>query len=149
IGWARHLFAARGLRGFYRGFFPHFVQGSIGRGFYMSGYELVKGLEENLLRVGMSETLGGKVLAASGAGISGWVVTYPFDVARSNLIADWQRARHTSTFGTLLSLYREGGFLRWYAGLSWTLVRAIPVAAVTLPTYEFTRSAILTSNWFR
>ena len=143
LGWTRRLLAQRGLRSFYRGFFPHFVQGSIGRGIYMSGYELVKGLEDTFLCEGLSATLAGKILAASSAGVGGWIFTYPFDVVRSNLIADWQRIRHASTFGTLLNLYREGGVRRLYAGLWWTLFRAVPVAAVTLPTYEFAHQAIL------
>eukprot|EP00931_Biecheleriopsis_adriatica_P044128 TRINITY_DN25215_c0_g1_i2.p1 TRINITY_DN25215_c0_g1~~TRINITY_DN25215_c0_g1_i2.p1 ORF type:complete len:184 (-),score=10.22 TRINITY_DN25215_c0_g1_i2:186-737(-) len=106
----------------------------------------MRGVEDRCLCVGMSETLSGKVIAASGAGVTGWVCTYPFDVARSNLIADWRRERFGNTFSTLRLLYSEGGTQRLYAGLAWTLMRAVPVAAVTLPTYEFTLQALVTSR---
>eukprot|EP00933_Yihiella_yeosuensis_P061903 TRINITY_DN64774_c0_g1_i1.p1 TRINITY_DN64774_c0_g1~~TRINITY_DN64774_c0_g1_i1.p1 ORF type:complete len:313 (+),score=30.25 TRINITY_DN64774_c0_g1_i1:244-1182(+) len=143
LGWMRQLHAERGFKGFYRGFFPHLVQGGIGRGCYMTGYEIAKLVEEMHFAPGFSQTLIGKTLAASIAGITGWILTYPVDVARSNLIYDWRRERYTSTFQTLQSLFREG---RCYSGLSYTLARAVPVAAITLPTYEFTLQAILNSR---
>eukprot|EP00511_Aplanochytrium_stocchinoi_P007256 CAMPEP_0204824624 /NCGR_PEP_ID=MMETSP1346-20131115/2627_1 /ASSEMBLY_ACC=CAM_ASM_000771 /TAXON_ID=215587 /ORGANISM="Aplanochytrium stocchinoi, Strain GSBS06" /LENGTH=256 /DNA_ID=CAMNT_0051951879 /DNA_START=363 /DNA_END=1130 /DNA_ORIENTATION=+ len=72
----------------YRAITSNLVQGGIGRGLYLAGYAGVKSLED-VYRPKFSETLVGKLIAASGAGICGWLFTFPFDVIRSNMMADW------------------------------------------------------------
>lgn len=148
LGWAKRLVAERGPTALFRGFGPHLIQAGFGRGFYMFGYELTKGLEDQVASSfpGVSQpslTLPGKILAGSVAGISGWVFTYPFDVARANVIRDWRGERYSSALGAMRLLVREGGVQRLYAGLSWTVLRAVPVAAVTLPVYDLTQSWLL------
>ncbi|CAJ1348151.1 unnamed protein product [Effrenium voratum] len=144
VQWAAKL-RQWGLAGFFRGFVPHFLQGSLGRGCYMAGYDLLKTAEDRF-HPEMSQSLTGKVCAACGAGVAGWIFTYPIDVARSNLISDWKRERYTGMLQTLQLLLHEGGLRRLYCGLAWTLLKAIPVAAVSLPAYDFVRQAILESR---
>lgn len=142
VEWVAHLVRSRGLRALYRGMTPHVVQAGIGRGFYMAGYEGIK-IAEEVVSPDMSKTLSGQIIAAACGGISGWVFTYPFDVVRTNLIADWKGARFRTTLGTFRILYSRGGVRKLYAGLSYTVIRSVPVAVVTLPTYDLTKGALL------
>jgi len=109
----------------------------------MAAFHVAKELEEASECVS-SESFTGKFLAASSAGIAGWFFTYPFDVARSNIIRDWQSRRFSgSMFSALAQLYREGGIRCLYAGLTPTMVRAVPVAAVTLTTYDMVKYSLM------
>ena len=90
--WLRELWLQSGIRGAFRGLAPHVAQNSLGRGFYMTTYELCKETEERM-SPGASQSMPGKVLAGASAGISGWAFTYPVDVVRSNMIADFRRER--------------------------------------------------------
>jgi len=153
ISWLRVLYQARGISALYRGYFPHLLQAGCGRGFYLSAYFMIKALLDgklfpNLLparvRTRMSsDTVTGKIVAAACAGVSGWAFTYPFDVARSNMMRDWRVEHHTSTLGCMRALVEAGGLGKLYAGFGFTILRAIPVACVALPSYDITRRVLL------
>lgn len=154
LGWMRKLYSTRGMRGLYRAMAPHFIQAGFGRGFYLGTFHLVKEIEDgHMLRSNaaprpanqpaMSSTLFGKVIAGASAGVAGWSFTYPFDVIRSNMMRDWKCEAHRTTMGCLRSLVRRGGIAQLYAGMGFTIARAIPVASVTLPTYDYTRAFLL------
>eukprot|EP00928_Gymnodinium_smaydae_P028744 TRINITY_DN2184_c0_g1_i1.p1 TRINITY_DN2184_c0_g1~~TRINITY_DN2184_c0_g1_i1.p1 ORF type:complete len:289 (+),score=27.30 TRINITY_DN2184_c0_g1_i1:133-999(+) len=143
--WLHQLYCHRGPRAWFRGLMPNLVQGGVGRGFYMATFHMVKEIEDTSGYIS-SDDFSGKLLAASSAGIAGWVFTYPFDVARSNIIRDWQcRQFSGAMFPALLQIYRRGGISQLYAGLSYTVCRAVPVAAVTLTTYDISKAAVLHS----
>jgi len=143
VAWLAKLWQHRGLRALFRGLGPQLVQSGVGRGNYMAAFHIAKELEEASEYVS-SVSFTGKLLAASSAGIAGWFFTYPFDVARSNIIRDWQSRRFSgSMFPALAQLYREGGIRCLYAGLTPTMVRAVPVAAVTLTTYDMVKYSLI------
>lgn len=142
--WFRTLYQyeGRGLANLYRGYTAHWIQEGLGRGFYLAAYDLLKKAEERW-RPGLSDTFNGKCAAASGAGIAGWVFTYPFDVTRSQMMRDWRREQFTGTLDTLQQTWQRGGLRSLYAGLGYTVVRAVPVACVTLLSYDYAQGWLL------
>jgi len=143
VAWLHHLYSQRGARAWFRGLAPNLVQGGVGRGLYMAAFHIVKELQDASGYVS-SFYYTGKLLAASSAGVAGWIFTYPFDVARSNIIRDWQcRQFSGAMFPALFQLYSSGGFPRLYAGLGYTMLRSVPVAAVTLTTYDISKAVAL------
>lgn len=143
VAWMRRLWVEGrpgGTRSLYRGFWSAMVHMGIGRGNYMLAFHLVKQWEgpSGILS---SESFAGKVLAASCAGVYTWVATYPFDTARVRIVRDW-RGEHGFTGSPVQGLWkiaREGGIRKLYVGLWYTVVRAAPVAAATLTTYDFAK----------
>jgi len=79
------------------------------------------------------------MLAAATAGVTSWVVAYPFDVIKSRMQLDYNRNRYTSTWQCFRDTYAEGGVKALYRGIGYTIVRAAPVAATILPIYETSR----------
>jgi hypothetical protein len=75
------------------------------------------------------------------AGIFGWLVIYPLDVAKSRLQAD-ALAPGQNRYSGLADCFRQtiaqGGVRALFNGLGFTLIRAVPVASVILPTYDWT-----------
>ncbi len=149
--WMRTIAARNGLAGLYRGGVAHIIQAGFGRGFYIGAYFMVKEIEDGRVvyrdrlsrpHALSSSTLLGKIFAGAGAGIAGWMFTYPFDVVRSNMMRDWRVERYTSTSGCFASLWKTGGLRQLYSGLGFTLMRAIPAACVALPTYEYTKNML-------
>merc|ERR550537_227012 len=76
--------------------------------------------------------LPGLVLSGCVAGAVAWMVPYPFDTLRNRLSG----GHHTSILSCVRDMYAQGGLGGFYRGVGYTLVRAVPVAAVTLPTYD-------------
>ena len=75
------------------------------------------------------------------AGIAGWTFTYPCDVIRSRMMRDAADASLTTNSPYWLDygkdIVRREGTLGLYRGLSYTIARAVPVAMITLPTYDY------------
>eukprot|EP00929_Paragymnodinium_shiwhaense_P099976 TRINITY_DN61938_c0_g1_i1.p1 TRINITY_DN61938_c0_g1~~TRINITY_DN61938_c0_g1_i1.p1 ORF type:complete len:288 (+),score=45.85 TRINITY_DN61938_c0_g1_i1:89-952(+) len=128
---SRRLWQTHGLRGFFKGYVPHAGMESIGRGFYMATYVGAKRC------LGLSDDSGSyalRILCGSSAGISAWVAAYPMDVVRNNLQSSDERK---SGFRCAREIVARDGFRGLYRGLGFTVLRAGPIAAVTLPTYDF------------
>mmetsp|Transcript_16233 Transcript_16233/g.24475 ORF Transcript_16233/g.24475 Transcript_16233/m.24475 type:complete len:292 (-) Transcript_16233:81-956(-) len=148
LGWIKTLCTTKGPHSLFRGLFPHLMQSGVGRGFYLAGYFFLKAAEDKYLAnendtEKPSEKMLGKMLAGAGAGISGWVFTYPFDVARSNIMQDWEGKKYSSTLGCMRTLVSAGGISNLYLGLRFTLMRASALSCITLPTYDITRRTLL------
>lgn len=141
------LYAAYGIKGFYRGFGPMFVMESVGRGVYLWVYELVKRTMEPSVKDNVYST-SAKVTAASCAGCLSWASVYPFDVIKSRLQADIAG----STYKTFSQCVRDtwnqgvrihgrwGGIYALHRGLGFTMIRAAPVASMVLPVYDSVRN---------
>src|SRR5690606_19101121 len=122
--------------------FPNLVCQGIGRGFYISGYTLTQeGLE--WYQEGFSKHIVGKFVSASVAGISGWLFVFPFDVIRTNMMADLHAERFPSSWSCAKFLYYRGGVSEFYVGLGLVLVRAVPVACAALVSYDLTQEFLL------
>lgn len=71
----------------------------------------------------------------------GWFAIFPLDVIKSRMMHDaLSRAdnRYTGMTDCFRKTYQNGGIRALYSGLLFTLLRAVPVASVILPTYDFT-----------
>lgn len=126
----------------FRGIVPNLIVQGIGRGFYIGGYTITLDIEERF-SPGYSQTFVGKVIAASVAGISGWFFPFPFDMVRSNMMADYKGIKYKTTLGCLKSIYANGGIKTLYSGLGYTLIRAVPVAIAALVTYDYSQRFLL------
>ena len=130
----------------YRALLPDFIAQSMGRGVYMYTYEYSKRL---LLHYSPSQfhqsksdlSMYQRIVAGGLAGVTGWLSVYPIDVLKSRLQADALSREHKRQYKGLvdcfLKSYRAGGLRGLYSGLSYTLLRAVPVASVILPSYDF------------
>eukprot|EP00924_Labyrinthula_sp_SR-Ha-C_P015310 snap_masked-scaffold_9-processed-gene-13.74-mRNA-1 protein AED:1.00 eAED:1.00 QI:0/0/0/0/1/1/2/0/284 len=135
LNWMKKLFKSNSL---YRGFLANWICQSIGRGFYLSAnYTTTETFKQH------KDTLRVKLLAASSAGFCGWVFTFPFDVTRSNLMSDYKKIKYKNTKEFFNKTYTKEGIKGFYKGLGFTLMRAIPVACVTLPTYDYMQRFLL------
>jgi hypothetical protein len=126
-------------------------------GMYFASYDVVKERVEDLLRrtdVGTAEGGGGDgarpfpshthayAASALAGGISGalaWLVTYPFDVIKTQIQTspmDGQYARR-GTWAVGYELVQRHGWRFMFRGLGVTLAGAVPVNAVIFPTYEY------------
>jgi len=139
IDTAKRIKQVQGIRGLYRGLIPHLFQAGGGRGFYLLAYELAK----RWLDTANNPELWRLVLCGGCAGIGGWIFLYPFDVVRNNIFADWKpEKQYSGTLDCFRKVYNRGGIQAFYKGLNYTLIRAFPVAAVALPTYDLTQNFI-------
>eukprot|EP00494_Astrolonche_serrata_P002077 UN02083 len=96
------IIETEGIRGWYRGFLPHFVQAGVGRGFYLCTYEIAKealGCKEN------PNSLPRLIIAGGFGGWGGWLFLYPFDVVRNNIFADWKNEAYTGTVDCFKKVY--------------------------------------------
>ena len=74
---------------------------------------------------------------------------FPLDVIKSRMQADAlnDQRRYRGMWDCAVQSYRAGGVASLYQGLGFTLVRAVPVASVILPTYDAVSSS--SSSWRR
>jgi hypothetical protein len=118
-------------------YFPlHLFQESMGRCLYLTTYFGTKRLLDTL-EFDSSE-LGCRVAAGATSGVVAWAVFYPLDVVRSRLFGGIEKER--GALELLPLLYKEGVL---YKGLSFTLIRAAPVAGIVLTSYD------LILDWIR
>ena len=117
--------AASRFRGLYSGWTATVLRCSFGNAAFFGVYALTRQLEVNA-------GLGGAV-----AGAAFWVAGMPFDVIKSRMQTANNPLSLVATFRQ--AIRQGGGGLRvLYAGLPVTLMRAVPMNAVVLCTYEAT-----------
>jgi len=137
-----------GWRGLFQGYLPHAGMEGLGRASYMATYSMTKGLfgledarrgrADGPGRATGAGSLAARILCGSLAGMASWVTAYPFDVVRNNLMHTPQGpgAERIGAMECTRRILRTDGPAGLYRGLGFTLLRAGPVAAVTLPTYD-------------
>ncbi|KAL3809234.1 hypothetical protein ACHAXA_005282 [Cyclostephanos tholiformis] len=131
-------------------------------GLYFASYDLAKERVEGLLGGANGDTAvegGGEddraipsqahayVASAFAGGISGalaWLVTYPFDVIKTQIQTSPIDGRYArmGTWAVGHELVQRHGWRHLFRGLGITLVGAIPVNAVIFPTYEWVISQL-------
>lgn len=115
----------------YSGFLPSLLRCSFGNAAFFGVYALMQS-------TGISPAVGGAF-----AGAAFWVTAFPFDVLKSQMqTADLQRAAPTMR-ETFRTIYKETGIRGLYAGLPITLIRAVPMNAAVLLTYELVLRNVL------
>lgn len=126
----------------FRGISSNMLVSSIGRGCYISAYLETQKLAVNIFKYKKNDILP-KIVGASAAGVSGWLVLYPLDVVRSNMMSDYQQVKFKSTADCLRQIHSASGLKGLYKGLSYTLMRAVPVAICSLLSYDYTQQYLL------
>lgn len=143
-------------RAFYRGSLLSMIMESPGRGVYLWTYETVKAICFNPTEMPThavqhqrpeSYPMYMRAISASVAGIFSWLVIYPFDVIKAKMQLDISRQKYRSTWHCVQTTWAEGGVRGFFRGLTYTLIRAGPVAATILPIYDITK-ATLDHRWY-
>lgn len=80
-----------------------------------------------------------RMVAAAITGIISWIIIYPIDVIRVRLHLDYNKIKYTTWYNCIKYTYKEGGYRMFYRGLSFTLIRAGPVSAASLTSYEYAK----------
>lgn len=81
------------------------------------------------------------------AGASSWVIVFPLDVVKTNIVTELNPTKRLSTLRMAQKLWFEGGGMRGlYRGLGPTLLRSIPVNSVYLPTFVLVNDALLSDT---
>jgi solute carrier family 25 carnitine/acylcarnitine transporter 20/29 len=80
-----------------------------------------------------------RMLGAALTGMLSWCIIFPIDVVRVRLHLDFACAKYSTWQDCARKTYAEGGARMFYRGLGYTLVRAGPVSAASLTTYEYTK----------
>lgn len=137
IDCARQIYRQYGIRGLYRGWWSEFWRDAPSYGLWFVAYEYVKYTltPHHMLHSPTTTTL---LLAGSAAGIATWVVTYPFDVIKSVVQASPDNTPpHQLKISYIARTHYNQYGIRWfYTGIGTTLIRAVPVSAVTFLVYE-------------
>jgi solute carrier family 25 carnitine/acylcarnitine transporter 20/29 len=105
---------------------------SFGRGFYFGTYDYIK---SSLASTDAELTLPHRLLAACLSGTAGWTSIYFLDTLRSRIMAG-PVGSGLSGMDVARQIYQEGGIRAFYRGYYVTIIRAVPVAACVLPTYD-------------
>lgn len=154
IACSKHMYNTYGIRAFYRGYSTYFIMESFGRGIYLYIYEGTKicirrnyhllskdkSIRNNSVIV--EENLMIRMMSAATAGCLSWLSVYPLDVIKSRMQLDINRSLYSSTIDCASKIYHQHGVRGFSKGLTYTLIRAAPVASTILPVYEYTKDTI-------
>jgi hypothetical protein len=83
-----------------------------------------------------------RVIAAACAGIFSWFAIYPADVIKARVQLDIGQKKYRSSWHCVIETWKEFGWRGMFRGLSYTLIRAGPVAATILPIYDIVKSKV-------
>lgn len=129
-----------GWKSLFRGYAPHAFAESFGRGFYMLGFVVSKrtlGVDQK-----SDANLVTRIFCGAIGGACAWVSIYPADTLRSRMMKDFRMETYSGVLDCMRKVYAEQGVLGFYRGVGVTLIRSMPVAAVTLPTYDYALSVL-------
>lgn len=145
---AQKIVRTQGITGLYRGITATALRDT-GYGAYFAAYEATvrffaspprdlsatTAIESAKSTYSWAATL----LAGGMAGVTSWLVTFPFDVIKTRVQSTHSSTPenpYCNTWSAMASSYRAEGLGVFFRGLSPTLVRAVPVNMVTFATFE-------------
>ena len=147
---ARSVYAADGLRGFYRGFVPSLFGVAHGALQFVI-YEQLKKRQSRRQggsggrpgggarrRLGTLDFLWTSALSKVLAGAA----TYPYQVVRSRLQMHGAERAYGGARDVVAQVWRHEGLLGFYKGLGPNLLRVVPSTCITFVVYESTRAAL-------
>lgn len=147
-------------RSFYRAYGCMFWMESFGRGVYLHAYETakitlgdalhkfqensVKGNDDLQTHQKQESKVDGhdfiiRAISASWAGCFSWFVVFPLDVIKTRLQLDFRGSQYRGTIDCAKIMYAREGFPVFFRGLTFTMIRAAPVATSVLLTYDYTK----------
>lgn len=135
----RALFAAEGLRGFFKGNAANCLKVAPTKGIQFVAFEALKRnfsrmREHSSDRADKPLAVWERFLAGGFAGMTAASICYPLDVAKTLLTAHPER--YAGVFRTMLNVTRVQGPRALYRGLSPTLVAMMPYAGLDFAIYE-------------
>jgi solute carrier family 25 (mitochondrial phosphate transporter), member 23/24/25/41 len=133
----RLLFAAEGMRGFFKGNAANCLKVAPTKGIQFVAFEAFKRLfAARRVRNGSKGGIGPleRLAAGGAAGMAAAVACYPLEVAKTLLTAHPERYR--SVFGTLAEVGRTQGARGLYRGLLPTLIAMFPYVGLEFMVYE-------------
>jgi len=86
------------------------------------------------------------VFAGSLSGISGWCLSFPLDVLKSNIQGTRTLPYRISIGRAIQQQYAKGGISSFYRGIGPTVARAMMVSAVRFSAFELTMRALAKHN---
>ena len=146
----RHIYQTEGLRGFFRGFTITAMRDVPSYGVYFLAYEYCK---DSLLALPsplapasssspapplFSSPLVPMLLSGAAAGMMSWFQCYPIDVVKS-VIQTTPGGGSVGMLAVAQRMYAAGGWRCFFRGLSPTLLRSVPVNAVTFAVFEYSQ----------
>ena len=137
----RKLYQRHGLRGLYGGYWVTFIRDVPAYAAWFVAYDWARTILQSDADLAARKPVDEWVTVAAGsvAGIATWISTYPFDVLKSAI----QTAPSTTPphqlkiWHVAKTNYKQYGPSYFFRGLGPTLVRAVPVSAVTFLVYEW------------
>ena len=120
------------------GFAPHLLLETLGSGVYYSTYYITKQYGASIFDLEDSNIFL-RLISGSASGCMGWLAIYPLDTIRSRILSLPRPLSDPSINGRTLAstIYRTEGLGGFYKGILPCLLRAAPVAAFVLPTYDY------------
>ncbi|CAG8480379.1 3327_t:CDS:2 [Scutellospora calospora] len=149
----KDVIQTRGVRGLYQGGLITIIRDAPGYGVYFWTYEVLK-RSMNVTSDNFDRSNGPKLLFSGGmAGVLSWASIYPLDVIKSRIQTQQQplsksimnktvtsssvsSASYSGIIECATRSYRNEGISVFFKGITPTLVRALPVNAVTFYVYE-------------
>jgi hypothetical protein len=136
IDCARHIYSQEGLRGLYRGGLVTAARDIPACAAYFTSYEAVKRLMNS--KFGEKKTTN-TLVAGAAAGVLSWLVVYPLDCVKSVIQTSPSTTNQDKGKNLLQVIRREynnHGIKFFFRGLTPTILRAVPVNAITFLIYE-------------
>lgn len=135
------IIETEGYRGLYRGLLATCIRDIPGYGVYFYSYEVFKQLfyridsGERGKKPEQSRQVVLDLMAGGMAGSFSWLVGYPLDIVKT--IVQASTTKEAPTIRQVLATgYREQGLKYFFRGLTPTIVRAFPVNAATLASFD-------------
>ncbi|RKO97811.1 mitochondrial carrier, partial [Caulochytrium protostelioides] len=139
----RHIWRTEGFRGYYRGLAATLVRETPSYGAYFASFEVLSEwlCPDSSDSLAESENTLPILVAGGGAGVAGWVITYPFDVIKTQMQAPAASA-YRSVMHCATTLYHRHGARFFFQGLTATCIRAFPTNAATFYAVVWAKSVL-------
>jgi solute carrier family 25 (mitochondrial carnitine/acylcarnitine transporter), member 20/29 len=137
----KKVMKANGILGAYQGFLPHVLRNIPGGALHLGTFEYLRNKfaeERNIPVTQLPMSL--VMLAGSIGGVLFWITTFPLDVVKSAIQGDSpfkEKKRFNGISDAISQLYKEGGYKRFFKGLSPCMLRSVPANAVLLLTSSY------------
>jgi solute carrier family 25 carnitine/acylcarnitine transporter 20/29 len=130
-----------GIKGAYQGFIPHLMRNIPAGAVHLGTFENIRSYYSNKLHVPVSELpITITMFSGSVGGVLFWLLFFPLDVVKSAYQGDSpykDKKRFMGIMDTYSKLYQEGGYKRFFRGLSPCMLRAVPANAILLLTSSY------------
>ncbi|KAI3382277.1 hypothetical protein SNEBB_009803 [Seison nebaliae] len=136
----RDIIRNDGLRGLMRGFTPTVAREMPGYYFFFAVYEYSREQFRKYQNVKTKDDVTTFFTFVSGgfAGLAFWTAIFPTDVIKSRMQV--KEGKGGNFLKVITDIYQKEGFLKFYNGLSPTLLRTFPATGALFLTVEFVKS---------